>query len=152
MQRLESTDKNYQNWLDNLKQELINYVPPCEDMDERRKISPSFNYQEEDLENEIWKEFPLNPKYTVSSVGRIKYNGVIQKQKDDKIQYVTLADESLRKEYIYNFVAFTFLGKIEGDGFHTHHITNDGYYNTVDNLVLLTPEEHSYVHGFKCGD
>ena len=140
-----------QELLDNLKKQLQEYVPPFEDLDKRRSISPSFNYDEKDLESEEWKEFPLDSKYTVSNFGRIKYEGKIQKQKDEKIQYVTLADENLRQDYVYNFVAYTFLGKIEGDGMHVHHITNDGYYNTVDNLILLTQEEHSYVHGFKVG-
>lgn len=140
-----------QELLDNLKKQLQEYVPPFEDLDKRRSISPSFNYDEKDLESEEWKEFPLDSKYTVSNFGRIKYEGIIQKQKDEKIQYVTLADKNLRQDYVYNFVAFTFLGKIEGDGMHVHHITNDGYYNTVDNLILLTQEEHSYVHGFKVG-
>ena len=140
-----------QELLDNLKKQLQEYVPPFEDLDKRRSISPSFNYDEKDLESEEWKEFPLDSKYTVSNFGRIKYEGKIQKQKDEKIQYVTLADENLRQDYVYNFVAYTFLGKIEGDGMHVHHITNDGYYNTTENLILLTQDEHSYVHGFKVG-
>ena len=140
-----------QELLDNLKRQLAEYVPPFEDLDKRRNISPSFNYDENDLEGEIWKPFPLDTKYTVSNLGRIKYEGKIQKQKDEKIQYVTLADDNLRKDYVYNFVAYTFLGKIEDDGMHVHHITNDGYYNTTENLILLTQEEHSYVHGFKVG-
>ena len=57
----------------------------------------------------------------------------------------------MRKDYVYNFVAYTFLGKKENDGFHVHHITNDGYYNTEENLVLLTKDEHSYIHGFEIG-
>lgn len=141
-------DKNY---LEKLKQRLQNYKPPFEDLIMRRAVSPSFNCQEQDLACEIWKEFPLDKKYTVSNLGRVKFEGRIQKQKDEKIGYCTLADENLCKDYIYNFVAFTFLGKIEGDGLHVHHITNDGYYNTTENLVLLTPEEHSYVHGFEIG-
>ena len=140
-----------QELLDNLKRQLAEYVPTFEDLDKRRSISPSFNYDEADLEGEIWKPFPLNNKYTVSNLGRIKYEGVIQKQKDEKIGYVTLADENLRKDYVYNFVAYTFLGKIEGNGMHVHYITNDGYYNTTENLILLTQDEHSYVHGFKIG-
>lgn len=143
--------KNYYLWLDNLKQKLNNYQPLFTDIETRRKLSPSFNYSEHNLKGEIWKEFPLNPQYTVSNLGRVKYEGKIQEQKDDKLHYITLADDNLRKDYIYNFVAYTFLGKIEGDGYHVHHITNDGYYNTEENLILLTQEEHSYVHGFKVG-
>ena len=138
-------------WLDELKVKLNNYRPLFDDLEKRRSISPSFNYQENDLEGEIWKIFPLDADYTVSNLGRIKYKGKIQKQKDEKIQYVTLADKNLRQDYVYNFVAYTFLGKIEDDGMHVHHITNDGYYNTIDNLVLLTKDEHSYVHGFEIG-
>ena len=91
-------------WLDELKEQLNNYKPLYDDLEKRRSISPSFNYSENDLESEIWKEFPLDKDYTVSNLGRIKYRGKIQKQKDDKIQYVTLADENLRQDYIYNFV------------------------------------------------
>ena len=138
-------------WLDELKGKLNNYRPLFDDLEKRRSISPSFNYQENDLEGEMWKTFPVDNDYTVSNLGRIKYKGKIQKQKDEKIQYVTLADKNLRQDYVYNFVAYTFLGKIEDDRMHVHHITNDGYYNTVDNLVLLTKEEHSYVHGFEIG-
>lgn len=141
-------DKDY---LDELKQKLNDYKPPFEDLMKRRGISPSFNYQEQDLAGEVWKDFPLDNSYRVSNLGRIKFEGKIQKQKDEKTGYVTLADENLRKDYIYNFVAYTFLGKIEGDGMHVHHITNDGYYNTIENLVLLTQSEHSYVHGFEIG-
>lgn len=152
MERKNKTDKDYQNWLNDLKIKLAEYIPPNSSIEEQRLLSPSFNYSEKDLNGEIWESFPLNPDYTVSNLGRVKYKGKIQKQKDEKVQYVTLADENLRKDYIYSFVAYTFLGKKEGDGYHVHHITNDGYYNTVDNLVLLTRDEHSYVHGFEIGN
>lgn len=144
-------NRNYNVWLDGLKQKLNSYEPLFSDLDTRRSVSPSFNYSENDLKGEIWKEFPLDKRFTVSNLGRIKFEGKIQKQKDEKVGYCTLADEKLSTDYIYNFVACTFLGKIKGDGYHVHHITNDGYYNTEDNLILLTQEEHSYVHGFKIG-
>ena len=144
-------DNTRKIYLDKLKKTLKDYKPQFEDLKKRRAISPAFNYCENDFQGEIWKTFPLDENYTVSNLGRIKYKGQIQKQKDEKTGYVTLADENLRKDYIYNFVAYTFLGKIEGDGMHVHHITNDGYYNTTDNLVLLTKDEHSYVHGFEVG-
>lgn len=104
-------DKNY---LDELKQKLKNYKLPFEDLTMRRAVSPSFNYQEKDLAGEVWKEFPPDGRYTVSNFGRVKYNGIIQKQKDEKTGYVTLADENLRKDYVYNFVAYAFLDKIGG--------------------------------------
>ncbi len=152
MERKNKTDSDYQKWLDDLKEKLVQYKFPKCSMEQRKLLSPSFNYSEHDLTFEIWKQFPLDSNYQVSNLGRVKYKGKIQKQKDEKIQYVTLEDENLRKDYVYNFVAYTFLGKKEGDGFHVHHITNDGYYNTTENLVLLTKDEHSFVHGFEVGD
>lgn len=151
MERKNKTDKDYQKWLYDLKNQLLNYKPPECSTDEQRNLSSSFNYSEKNLEGEIWKIFPLDSDYLVSTLGRIRYRGIIQRQKDEKFQYVTLFDENLRKDFVYNFVAYTFLGKKEGDGFHVHHITNDGYFNTVENLVLLTKEEHSFVHGFEIG-
>lgn len=144
-------DNTRKIYLDKLKKTLKDYKPQFEDLEKRRAISPTFNYCKSDLPGEIWKTFPLDENYTVSNLGRIKYKGQIQKQKDKKTGYVTLSDKGLRKDYIYNFVAYTFLGKMEGDGMHVHHITNDGYYNTTENLVLLTKDEHSYVHGFEVG-
>ncbi len=145
-------DNTRKIYLDQLKNKLANYKPLFENLEMRKNISPSFNYNENNLQDEIWKTFPFDKNYTVSNLGRIKYKGIIQKQKDKKIGYVTLSDNNLRHDYIYNFVAFTFLGKIEGDGMHVHHITNDGYYNTTENLILLTKDEHSYVHGFEIGE
>lgn len=142
-----------------LQQELKNYEK-IEDKEELRKHYASKNYSENDLEGEIWKEFPENPKYLVSNKGRIKFNGIIQKQTDEtdsetgktKWGFLVLEDKNLRQTYIYNFVAFTFLGKEHGDGYQVHHITNDGNDNSVENLVLLTEIEHSIVHGFKIGN
>ena len=139
-----------------LQQNLKDYEE-IKNKDELRKTYGSQILTEQDLAGEIWKEFPKNPKYFVSNKGRIKYDGKIQPQTHEidpktgetKWGYLVLEDKNLRQDYIYNFVAYTFLGKIDGDGYHVHHITNDGYDNSVDNLVLLTAIEHSIVHGFK---
>ena len=150
--------EEYGKTLFKLQQTLKNYEK-IENKDELRKNYGSQILTEEDLDGEIWKKFPKNPKYLVSNKGRIKYDGKIQQQTHEinpetgepKWGYFVLEDKNLRQDYIYNFVAYTFLGKIEGDRKHVHHITNDGYYNTTDNLVLLTKDEHSYVHGFEVG-
>lgn len=148
---IETYKKNYYLWLDELKEKLNNYVPWSQNLEVRRRFSPSFNYAQHNLQGEIWKQYPLDSRFIVSNLGRVKFEGKIQKQKDEKTGYITLADEALSTDYVYNFVAYTFLGKIKGDGYHVHHITNDGYYNTTDNLILLTQKEHSYVHGFEVG-
>ena len=103
--------------------------------------------------------YRLDKKYSVSNLGRVKYESKIQAQVDEidvkigkpKIGYLVLEDKNLRRDYVYSFVASTFLGKIEGDGYHVYHITNNWYDNHVENLVLLNREEHSYVHGFEIG-
>ncbi len=149
----------YVKQLFNLQQKLIEY-DKIEDKDAIKKTYASKNYDENDLNGEIWQKFPLNPKYLVSNLSRIKFEGKIQHQIEEinpkngeiKCGYLVLEDQNLRKDYIYNFVAFTFLDKIEGDGYHVHHITNDGDDNSVNNLILLTAAEHSIVHGFKIGN
>ena len=153
---IETYKKNYYLWLDELKQKLQNYEPLFTDL---RINSSSFNYSEHNLQGEIWKNFPLDKKYSVSNLGRVKFEGKIQAQVDEtdtktgkpKIGYLVLEDKNLRRDYVYSMVAFTFLDKIEGDGYQVHHITNNGYDNRSENLVLLTQEEHSYVHGFEIG-
>lgn len=150
--------EEYGKTLFELQQKLKDYEK-IENKDELRKNYGSQILIEENLDGEIWKKFPKNPKYLVSNKGRIKYDGKIQPQTHEinpgtgepKWGYLVLEDKNLRQDYIYNFVAFTFLGKIEGDGYHVHHITNDGYDNSVENLVLLTATEHSLVHGFRIG-
>ena len=149
----------YVKQLFNLQQKLIEY-DKIEDKDAIKKTYASKNYDENDLNGEIWQKFPLNPKYLVSNLGRIKFEGKTQHQIEEinpkngeiKCGYLVLEDQNLRKDYIYNFVAYTFLDKIEGDGYHVHHITNDGDDNSVNNLILLTAAEHSIVHGFKIGN
>ena len=148
----------YVKQLFDLQQQLIEYEK-IEDKETIRKTYGSRNLDENDLEGEIWKEYPLSPKYLVSNFGRIKFDGKIQQQTNQvdsvtgKIKggYLVLENKDLRQDYIYNFVAYTHLGKVEGDGYHVHHITNDGNDNSINNLVLLTAAEHSIVHGFKIG-
>ena len=54
--------------------------------------------------------------------------------------------------HVYSLVASAFLGEKEKDGYQVHHISNNGYDNSVNNLVLLTAAEHSFVHGFQIYD
>ncbi len=148
----------YVKQLFNLQQELIKY-DKIENKEAIRKSYASKNYDENDLDGEIWKKYPLDSEYLVSNLGRIKYKGKIQHQTeriDEKTGkpdwgYLVLENRNLADVLVYNFVAYTFLNKIVGDGYHVHHITNDGDDNSVSNLILLTAVEHSIVHGFKIG-
>ncbi len=147
------TKDEYIKQLLNLQQELIKY-DKIENKEAIRKTYASKNYDENDLDGEIWKNFPRNPEYLVSNLGRIKFEGKIQHQTEEiesetgriKWGYLVLEDQKLIKDYIYDFVAYTFLNKVKGDGYQVHHITNDGDDNSVNNLILLTAAEHSIVH------
>ena len=48
-----------QELLYNLKKQLAEYVPPFEDWDKHRSISPSFNYDEKDLKMKYGNHFHL---------------------------------------------------------------------------------------------
>lgn len=165
---IETYKKNYYLWLDELKHKLKNYEPLYIDL---RINSPSFNYSEHNLQGEIWKKINQAgySRYEISNLGRVKYLGRIVPQKNELIDgrehigYLVLDKLAFQKKYpctpsgfsqknyVYTLVALAFLGKIEGDGYHVHHITNNGYDNRVENLVLLNREEHSYVHGVEIG-
>lgn len=119
----------------------------------REKGKLIFNSNVHELENEIWDNLPSNTHYKVSNLGRIKYDDILIKQEDapGKEGYLVLVKpDNVAKlnttSYVYNFVAKTYLGKEDGDGFHIHHINNNGYDCSVKNLILLTPEQHKIVH------
>lgn len=48
-------------------------------------------------------------------------------------------------EYVYNLVAYAWL-RPRKTGEVVHHITNDGYDNRPQNLILLTVTDHNVVH------
>lgn len=102
-------------------------------------------------------------KYFVSNCARVKIEMAddlhVLKQDDEqgKFGYLILDPKKEfakvdHKTYAYTLVAYAFLGKIEGDGKHVHHIDNNGYNCRPENLILLDAEQHSYVHGFPCGN
>lgn len=104
---------------------------------------------------EIWREVPDNKKYTVSNLGRIKLNGILVYQDDENFNgYLKMTkttegkDSDNRSENIYIFVAKAFFSLEELHGKCIHHINNNGYDCRPENLILLTPPQHSKVHGF----
>lgn len=114
---------------------------------------------------EIWKPVPLYKKekdgeaeYSASNFGRIKHYGIIMKQGDKLGKeyggYLVMKDYTRPAEYkfdsttcVYRFVAAAFLPNYK-KGMHVHHINNNGYDCRPENLILLTPPQHSKVHGF----
>ena len=151
-----------------LQQHLKSYEIEIRNNPKEKETYAAFNIQPENLQGEEWKQIGVTgyKKYECSNKGRVKYNGKIVPQKDisekqvgylvlDRDEYertYTITDSRMtQQEFVYSLIAKAWLGKIDGDGYHVHHITNDGYDNSVENLVLLTDVEHSIIHGFKIG-
>ena len=168
----QTVDKDdYAKFLFNLQQKLKEFSNRTEPKKEEDYYA--FNYNP-NIEGEEWKNIEGEgySKYSVSNYGRVKYCGFIVPQKNkiddngkEMKEYLVLDKEKFGEMYkdvatnfnlskdvfVYSLVAYAFLGKKEGDYLHVHHITNDGYDNSVNNLILLTKEEHSLVHSFKIG-
>lgn len=128
----------------------------------RRKKYFSKFYNEQKIpkfNDEIWVEIKGWEKYSVSSKGRIKLtktNEILtQDDEDGKYGYLVLDKNKPgidHTTYVYTLVAYAFLDKNKDDGQHVHHIDNNGYNCRPENLILLSKEQHDYVHGFNCGD
>ena len=115
---------------------------------------------------EIWRPVPLETKlkYCVSNLGRIavdfgnnKREILIQDDISGKKGYLIISYENTAKNLgklnhsicIYQFIAHAFLMHTSDDYTkHIHHIDNNGYDCRPENLILLTPRQHSKVHGF----
>ena len=54
------------------------------------------------MEKEIWKPWPTNPRYMISSYGQVKgLNGRIMKLKENKgYMYVNLRPQKMRPDYV----------------------------------------------------
>lgn len=113
---------------------------------------------------EIWARLTQDGyrKYLVSNFARVKverddgFHLIEQEDEQGKSGYLLLNPKEEisvdRSTYIYTLVAYAFLGKVDGDKKHVHHIDNNGYNCRPENLILLTEEQHSYVYGFPCGN
>lgn len=119
---------------------------------EQSKQSGSLCLSEKDLPGEVWKPYNSNKikNLEVSSYGRIRHENKIVPQKDSEEQgktvgYLVLDNAELPKCFVYKMVAETFLEKPSSGAYHVHHITNNGYDNSVGNLIYLTDEQHAIV-------
>lgn len=72
------------------------------------------------------------------------HNIYISKQKFEMYNGWLIVDINGREEFVYRLVAEAF--GIKEEGKQIHHIDNNGYHNTPDNLEPLTPEEHRERH------
>lgn len=60
-------------------------------------------------------------------------------------QRVTTPDGKHIKVYVHREVYKEYLGDIP-EGFHIHHINKDINDNNINNLLMVTPEQHQSIH------
>lgn len=137
----------------------------------RKKYELMYNSQADMLENEIWVRLSQKrfENFFVSNKARVRWitqdgSMIILHQDEDpslpgSIGYLVVDAENKypelhnlnQRKYLrtYTLVAMAFLGKqkYEYDGIHVHHIDNNGYNCTPENLILLDRDTHfRFVH------
>ena len=148
------TDAEFSQYYEKLweKSPHKNNWPSKEEIAERkREGAKRYNSEEANLPGEEWCDLPGYSHYSISNMGRVKYNDTIVQQDDaEKTGYLKLdVEKKLGVDHtvnVYALVAKAFLGKKEGDGYDVHHIDNNGYDNRPENLILLTRTQHNAVH------
>ena len=92
---------------------------------------------------EIWKEYPQDNRYKVSSIGRLKWiKGQILNQYIDNKGYFVIG-LGKRKMRSHLFIAETFLNHIRcGHKVIVDHIDNNPQNNNVENLQLISHREN----------
>ena len=89
------------------------------------------------MQQEIWKTYPEDKRYQVSTLGNVKTikTGLMRKPVQTKNGYMTLAFSSPRKlRYVHTMVLETFSGK-RIIGMTASHITNNKKDNRIHNLM-----------------
>tara|TARA_R110001606_G_scaffold115702_4_gene244090 strand:- start:2390 stop:2893 length:504 start_codon:yes stop_codon:yes gene_type:complete len=105
------------------------------------------------MQNEIWKEYPANTDYSVSSLGRVKVKARVSKDGRElkgKLIGVSVGDHGYLRvninkkcRRIHQLVAETFLGHTPcGFKLVVNHIDFNKKNNRVDNLEIVTTREN----------
>ena len=103
-----------------------NWLLKEKNAERKREGAKRYNAEETTLPGEEWRELPNCNKYSISNMGRVKYEDKIVQQDDaGKTGYPKLdVDKKLNVDHtvnVYTLVAKAFLGKKEGDGYDVHH-------------------------------
>lgn len=99
---------------------------------------------------EEWRDLKGFEKYySISNYGHIysKRMNKIMRQKKIKKGYMVIrlkVNNKLYKYFVHVLVANTFLGDTSGK--QVHHIDHNRSNNNVDNLMIVTREEHTKIH------
>jgi len=108
------------------------------------------NNKERFIENIYRKNRNREYKYRVSNLGNVEI------REDNKNNYESakiinhkskgngwLILEKHPSIYVYHLVAETWLKKLDGNGWHVHHINDNGNDNRPENLIYLKSEVHN---------
>ena len=105
---------------------------------------------------EDWRPIK-NENYEISNFGRIrKTGGEVQplhechyNGHDYSDGYLEFGGFKIHIEVAKAFNCAPELEEINYEGYEAHHINNNGYENTPENLIWLTKDQHKIVQGFK---
>ena len=111
----------------------------------RQEYKPA-RYNVQDLENEEWKVIPINERYSVSNMGKVKNNKtnrLLHLDENQKYVRISMSPEKNKHYYVHRLVYCTFNNDFDLDGFQIDHIDGNPKNNKLSNLQKVTPSENS---------
>ena len=117
------------------------------------------------IAGECWRPCPDYQNVWASNLGRIKIDDKIATLREAAAPSEELSRELLIRlgagagklivpdvdgALVYELVASAWLG-YKCAGYHVHHISNDGYDNSIYNLMYLCPDMHFLIHSMQQG-
>ena len=99
-------------------------------------------YHLSDLPNEVWRIFPENETYSISSKGRIKNNKTNKLLYLDECQKYTRIQLGKKHYYVHRLVYCVFNNDYDLDDFVIDHIDGDPRNNSLENLQKITQQEN----------
>ena len=99
---------------------------------------------------EEWKIYPTDISVEVSNCGRIRQNGQILPMTEVEDGYLYVSTKNFKAK-VYRLVAENWcINADKPSAYDTvHHIDNNGYNNTPENLIWVNKEQHSQIHSIK---
>lgn len=119
------------------------------------QASPNPRKERTNMAEEEWKPYPLDPRYLISSEGRVKgIKGQLLKlipinPRDQRLKFTPSAWKTQRPHYVHVAVALTFLGP-RPEGMEICHGDGNNQNNRVDNLrydTRLSNAQDAVKHG-----